>query len=65
MARQQSPDSVSTRVGSLGVNETIVFDNPYSSVMVMVCMLKKHKEHEDKIFKIKVVDYKTSVTRVK
>jgi hypothetical protein len=65
MARQASPDSVSTKVAQIGVDETIVFQNPYTSVMVMVSLLKKKEAHSNKIFKIKYVDNKTSVTRVK
>lgn len=65
MARQQSPDSVSTIVAELSVDKTITFENPYTSVAVMVSLLKKKTEHAHKIFKIKSIDDKTSVTRVK
>ena len=65
MARQASPDSVSTIVAKIKVDEVVVFPNPYTSVMVMVSLLKKKEEHAHKIFKIKYVDNKTSVTRVK
>lgn len=65
MARQASPDSVSTIVSKINVDETVVFENPYTSVMVMVSLLKKKEGHSNKIFKIKYVDNKTSVTRVK
>jgi hypothetical protein len=65
MARQASPDSVSTIVSKINVDETVVFDNPYTSVMVMVSLLKKKEGQASKIFKIKYVDNKTSVTRVK
>jgi hypothetical protein len=65
MARLPSPDSVATKVAAIKVNETIVLTNPYSSVMVMVCLLRKKKEHEKKLFKVKYVDHKTSVTRIK
>lgn len=65
MARQASPDSVSTIVSKINVDETVAFENPYTSVMVMVSLLKKKEGHSSKIFKIKYVDNKTSVTRVK
>lgn len=65
MARLPSPDSVSTKVGAIKVNESIVLSNPYKSIMVMVCLLKKKKEHKKKLFKIKYLDPSTSVTRIK
>lgn len=65
MARHPDPESVSNRVAQMQLNETLVFNNPYTSVMVMVSNLKRKEEHKDKIFKIKSVDATTSVTRVK
>jgi len=65
MARQSSPDSVSSRVAEIEVNQTLTFDNPYTSVMVMVSLLKKKKNHAEKIFKIKYLDGKTFVSRIK
>lgn len=65
MARQASPDSVSTKVSKLAVDETIQFENPYTSVAVMVSLLKKKPDHSNKIFRMKVVNNITSVTRVK
>lgn len=63
MARLVSPDSVSTKVGSLKIGETVRLKNPYTSVAVMVSFLKKKQEHQDKIFKIKVINNITTVTR--
>ena len=65
MARQPSLDSVSTKVSKLGVDESIDFTNPYSSIAVMVSNLKKKPDHSNKIFRIKVINNITSVTRVK
>lgn len=65
MARQPDPKSVNSRIAALKVKETIDFPNPYESVMVMVSLLRKKKDHKDKMFKIKYVDEITSVTRVK
>jgi hypothetical protein len=65
MARHPDPESVSNKVAQMQLNETLVFNNPYTSVMVMVSNLKRKEEHKDKIFKIKSVDATTSVTRVK
>lgn len=65
MARKPSPDSVNSKIAALKIKETIDLPNPYYSVMVMVSMLRKKKDHADKIFKIKYVDEITSVTRVK
>jgi hypothetical protein len=65
MARNISPDSVSSKVAELTLGENIILDNPYTSVMVMVSNLKKKKEHETKVFKIKFIDEKTIVTRIK
>jgi hypothetical protein len=65
MARNISPDSVSSKVADLTLGESIRLDNPYTSVMVMVSNLKKKKEHESKMFKVKFIDEKSIVTRVK
>ena len=65
MARNISPDSVSSKVSELQVGESLLLENTYTSVMVMVSNLKRKEEHKDKIFKIKSVDATTHVTRVK
>jgi len=65
MARHPDPESVSNKVAQMELNETIVFNNPYTSVMVMVSNLKRKEAHKDKIFKIKSVDAATHVSRVK
>jgi len=65
MARNISPDSVSSKVAELTLGEHIKFENPYTSVMVMVSNLKKKEAHKDKLFKIKYVDGITTVSRVK
>jgi hypothetical protein len=65
MARHISPDSVSSKVAELKLGEHLRLDNPYTSVMVMVSNLKRKKEHENKVFKIKAVDEITTVTRLK
>jgi hypothetical protein len=65
MARNISPDSVSSKVSELQVGESLLLENPYTSVMVMVSNLKRKEEHKDKIFKIKSVDATTHVSRVK
>jgi hypothetical protein len=65
MARHISPDSVSSKVAELKLGEYLRLDNPYTSVMVMVSNLKRKKEHENKVFKIKAVDEITTVTRLK
>jgi len=65
MARHISPDSVSSKVAELKLGEHLLLDNPYTSVMVMVSNLKRKKEHENKVFKIKAVDEITTVTRLK
>lgn len=65
MARNPSETSVSTLVKNMQVDQVIVFPNPYSSVMVMVSNLKKNEAHSNKIFKIKYVNEKTTVTRIK
>lgn len=65
MARKIDPESVSSKVADLTLSESIRLDNPYTSVMVMVSNLKKKKGHEKKVFKIKFIDEKTIVTRIK
>jgi CRISPR/Cas system-associated endonuclease Cas3-HD len=65
MARHPDPESVSNKVAQLHLNETIVLNNPYTSVMVMVSNLKRKEGNQDKIFKIKSLDATTHVTRVK
>lgn len=65
MARSISPDSVSSKVAELKLGEHIRFENPYTSVMVMVSNLKRKVEHHHKQFKIKVVDDVTTVSRIK
>ena len=65
MARSISPDSVSSKVADLKLGEHLRLNNPYTSVMVMVSNLKKKKENVDKLFKIKVIDEITTVTRIK
>jgi len=64
MARHPDPESVSNKVAQMQLNESLVFNNPYTSVMVMVSNLKRKEEHKDKIFKIKSLDAATHVTRV-
>jgi hypothetical protein len=65
MARSISPDSVSSKVADLKLGEHLRLSNPYTSVMVMVSNLKKKKENTDKQFKVKSIDEKTIVTRIK
>lgn len=65
MSRNVSPDSVSSKVSKLLLNESILFSNPYNSVMVMVSNLKRKKGHTKKIFKIYATENSTTVTRVK
>jgi hypothetical protein len=65
MARKIDPESVSSKVADLTLSESIRLDNPYTSVMVMVSNLKKKKGNESKMFKIKFIDEKTIVTRIK
>lgn len=65
MARHIDPNSVSSKVADLKLGEHLRLNNPYTSVMVMVSNLKRKKEHENKVFKIKAVDEITTVTRVK
>jgi hypothetical protein len=65
MARNISPDSVSSKVAELKLGENIRFVNPYTSVMVMVSNLKKKEVHKEKLFKIKHADGITTVSRIK
>jgi hypothetical protein len=65
MARYPSPDSVSSRVAEMKIDETLIFLNPYTSVMVMVSLLRRKKDQAHKIFKIKYENEKTAVTRYK
>jgi hypothetical protein len=65
MARNISPDSVSSKVSELQVGESLLLEIPYTSVMVMVSNLKRKEEHKNKVFKIKANDKKTNVTRIK
>jgi hypothetical protein len=65
MARNISPDSVSSKVSELQVGESLLLENPYTSVMVMVSNLKRKEDHKNKVFKIKSIDKQTNVTRIK
>jgi hypothetical protein len=65
MARSISPTSVASKVGYLKLEESLLLENPYNSVMVMVSQLKKREEHKQKLFKIKFTDNITTVTRIK
>ena len=65
MARNISPDSVSSKVSDLKVGESLLLENPYTSVMVMVSNLKRKEEHKSKVFKIKAEGKQTNVTRLK
>jgi hypothetical protein len=65
MARNISPDSVSSKVSKLQVGESLLLENPYTSVMVMVSNLKRKEEHKNKVFKIKTTEKQTNVTRIK
>jgi hypothetical protein len=65
MARNISPDSVSSKVSELKVGESLLLENPYTSVMVMVSNLKRKEDHKAKVFKIKQDEKKTNVTRLK
>jgi hypothetical protein len=65
MARNISPDSVSSKVADLTLGEHLRLDNPYTSVMVMVSNLKKKDANKNKLFKIKATDNATIVTRIK
>jgi hypothetical protein len=65
MARNISPDSVSSKVSQLQVGESLLLENPYTSVMVMVSNLKRKEDHKNKVFKIKETENQTNVTRIK
>jgi hypothetical protein len=65
MSRQPSPISVTTKVSLMEIDQEIEFDNPYTSVAVMVSNLKSKPDHSFKIFKIKSIKNKTIVTRIK
>jgi hypothetical protein len=65
MARNISPDSVSSKVSELKVGESLLLENPYTSVMVMVSNLKRKEDHKNKVFKIKETENQTNVTRIK
>jgi hypothetical protein len=65
MARNISPDSVSSKVSELQVGESLLLENPYTSVMVMVSNLKRKEDHKNKVFKIKETEKQTNVTRIK
>jgi hypothetical protein len=65
MGRKENPNSVGVKVSILTRDESIEFDNPLTSVMVMVSNLKKLPEHKEKVFKIKNIKNKTIVTRIK
>jgi hypothetical protein len=65
MARSISPTSVASKVGYLKLEESLLLENPYTSVMVMVSQLKKKEEHKAKLFKINHADNITTVTRIK
>ena len=65
MARKIDPESVSSKVSQLTLSESVRLTNPYTSVMVMVSNLKRKEEHKEKVFKVKVIDNITIVTRIK
>jgi hypothetical protein len=65
MARKIDPESVSSKVSELIVGQHEIFNNPYTSVMVMVSNLKKKKGNTSKVFKVKFIEEKTIVTRIK
>lgn len=65
MARSISPNSVASKVKDLKLEESLLLENPYNSVMVMVSQLKKDEKHKEKLFKIKYADNITTVTRIK
>ena len=65
MARNISPDSVSSKVSQLQVGESLLLENPYTSVMVMVSNLKRKEDHKNKVFKIKAIEKQTNVARIK
>ena len=65
MARHINPDSVSSKVSTLEVNDIIELTNPYTSIAVMISNLKRKEDHKDKIFKMRVIENTTQVTRVR
>lgn len=65
MARHIEPDSVSSKISALEINQVIEFTNPCNSIAVMVSNLKKKEQQKDKIFKIKLIGNITHVTRIK
>ena len=65
MARSISPDSVSSKVADLKLGEHLILPNPYYSVMVMVSNLKRKEQNKNKKFKIKELEGKVSVNRIK
>lgn len=65
MARHIEPDSVSSKVSALEINQVVEFTNPCNSIAVMVSNLKKKEGHKDKIFKIKLTGNITQVTRIR
>jgi hypothetical protein len=65
MARKIDPESVSSKVAELIVGQHQIFNNPYTSIMVMVSNLKRKEEHKNKTFKVKFINNKTIVTRIK
>ena len=65
MARNISPDSVSSKVSELTLGEHLRLENPYTSVMVMVSNLKKKELHKNKVFKITATENVTIVHRIK
>jgi hypothetical protein len=65
MARKQEPDSVSTIVGLLLVNNSVnISSKHFSSVAVMVSQLKRKEEHKDKKFKLRQEGDTVIVSRV-
>lgn len=65
MGRKENPNSVGVKVSLLNRDESIEFNNPLTSVMVMVSNLKKLPNHNEKVFKIKCLNGITIVTRIK
>lgn len=65
MARKVDPESVSSKVADLTLGEHLNLTNPYTSVMVMVSNLKRKEEHKDKLFKIKCIEGRTTVSRTR
>ena len=64
MSSKPSPNSVSTKVSLLNVDETLSFTNNIDTVSVTVCNLKKKETEKHKRFKIKLSDGMVYVTRV-